>query len=325
MTLRYALIGVSGIAPYYVKRLARLPGAELVVVQSRSPERARTFAENHGIPAHTADLESILNDPGVDALLILTEPARHGEIALRGAAAGKHLLLEKPVDLDPAPVEALLAAVRNTSLVVGVVSPWRFDPVMREMREALRAPEAQGARLAQLMIMSWRDRSYYERGSGWRLTGSPVMVNQAIHGLDLLHWFFGAPVGVHAASRISRPFLGCSDQSAALLEYADGTLALVGAGTFSRGRHGPRFTVWHPGGVLDYDALMGPSPPSGWRERLGRWVAGQPRWGRPVVDGMARVLEDFTAAVREGRPPAAGLEDGLAALQLALRISEARK
>ncbi len=323
MKLTVGIAGTAGIVKHHIQKLHKIHGVTCKWLHSRSLERAKEFARQNGIANPTADLNDILNDDAVDILMICTEPTRHVDIALQGLAAGKHMLLEKPLDVDPAQGEKLLEAAAGSDRVIGVVSQFRFDPVLRRMKERLDK-EAEGLpKTASLTMLRNRDEAYYRAGGGWRLEHSSAFNNQGLHWLDVLNWFFGTPQEVRATSRITRPFLQCADMSAALIDYPGDVSVVLNGGVFGAENLKDQFTVLHPKGSLDYQTMKGPQPPAGFKEKLGRKLLGQPVWGSPDADLLLAMHEDFIHAVREGGSPACTLADGLAALRLAHAIDRA--
>nr|CRH08059.1 Protein of unknown function. putative oxidoreductase [Candidatus Magnetococcus massalia] len=320
--LGIALVGCSGIATYYAQKIQKLPGVALVAMHSRCQERAEAFAAEHGIASVYSDLQTLCADPGVDALVIVNEPSRHMEAALAGVQAGKHLLIEKPLAHSVAAAEPLLQAADGKELSISVISPYRFNPLLQEMKNALSQMDRE-APITALLTLRWaRGAEYYAKGDGWRASQGAVLMNQGIHWLDTLNWFFGPPLEVQAQSAASRPFVRCADSSHALIHYAQGVTAMVAATTHLQRSQPDRFTILHSGGELDYQSLLGPRSAGSFRTRLGRWLLGQPRWGRTLPDSMTLQLEDFISAMGEKRPPRVTLADGMRALKLAEEVSQ---
>ncbi|MBF0438254.1 MAG: Gfo/Idh/MocA family oxidoreductase [Magnetococcales bacterium] len=319
--LRFAILGISGMAETYASLLRGMPNAQLITAWGRNPERTQAFAHKHGIAKPCLHLEEVLNNPDVDALLILTEPARHAALAIQGMAFGKHLLIEKPLDSDPQAARELVTKARGSGLTLGIISQFRFNPLLQEMKTALAQLDPESPKSVKLSLLWNRNEAYYQKGSGWRRQGSAVLINQGIHWLDVMNWFFGQPIQVQAVSRKTRPFLECPDFSSVLITYPDMVTVLMEAGTFCDRRYPDQLTIHHTKGCLDYATLLGPPPPTGFRERLGRWILQQPRWPRVIPNLLLLQLTDFITAIQENRPPRVTLEDGLRALELAVAAS----
>ncbi|MBF0436697.1 MAG: Gfo/Idh/MocA family oxidoreductase [Magnetococcales bacterium] len=319
--LGVALIGCSAIAARYVTALRGIPGIDLNWIHSRSPQRAETFAAQYGIPRYSDRIGDILADGATSVLLIVNEPERHLEMAYPGLDAGKDILIEKPLCPDPDAAEAFQHHARNRDNLIGVMFPCRFNPVLLEMKKRVdQCPDV--PKLVAIAFTKNRDRAYYEHGTGWRKAKGAVFVNQGIHWLDVLNWFFGTPERVAALSSITRPYLDCPDVSGACIDYPGLVSAVVQGATFGKSVHGDRFTITMPTGTIDYQTIladMGPAP--GWRGRLrALWEPGAPR---PPGDLIHSPLVDFFHCVRTRGRPAVTLGDAVAALRLAHTISNA--
>src|SRR5438094_1406541 len=133
MTVKVALIGLGMAVTPHAKSLLDLKGrAQVAYAYSPSAERRTNFAERFAFPL-TERLETILDDRTVDAVLILTPPNTHLELVERCAAAGKHILLEKPLEISLARAERLVSLCKN--LTLGIVLQHRFRPAAEKLHE----------------------------------------------------------------------------------------------------------------------------------------------------------------------------------------------
>ena len=108
--LGFAIVGTGMIAGYHAQAIAQTPGARLAGVVSRSPEKGRAFAAKHGIPIVTATVEEMVARPDVHVVCITTPSGTHLDPALSSIRAGKHVLIEKPLEITPARVDQIIAA-----------------------------------------------------------------------------------------------------------------------------------------------------------------------------------------------------------------------
>jgi len=318
MTVNIAILGTSSIAASYVSQLRRIDGVSVDWVYSRSLGHAREFSSRWGVPRGTDELDRILEDAAVTAVVILSDPSRHVDLASKALAAGKHMLVEKPLDTDLNKANTFYLKAVGYDRVISVVSQKRFDPVLRAMRVRLQEEAAGVAKTVQLSIMWHRDREYFEKGTGWRKKDSAVFLNQGIHWLDVLNWFFGTPARVEVVSRTSRSFLSCPDQTVALIRYEDGTLVSLCGGTFCDQSYPDQFTIYHTRGRLDYGKLAS-------RDNVSRFAAGFVRRllvrNRAGADPSFLQVTDFIDSIRENRSPVSTVEAALNALKLALALS----
>ncbi len=185
---RLAIIGLGMAVTPHARSLADLHDrVEVAYAFSRSAVRRQAFAERFAFPL-ADDLGPIERDPSVSAVMILTPPNTHLELVERFAAAGKHILLEKPLERSTERAEALVAAAERAGIRLGVVFQHRF----REASLALRARLEQGVlgELAAVNVICpwWRPQTYYDEPGRGTLArdGGGVLITQAIHTLDLL-------------------------------------------------------------------------------------------------------------------------------------------
>jgi predicted dehydrogenase len=184
---RIALIGLGmGSTPHAQSLIDLRARVEVAAAYTRSPERAAAFANRFSFPL-SHDLEGIAADASINCVLIATPPSSHLELVERFAAAGKHILLEKPLDVSVARAEALVAACDRHGVRLGVVFQHRFRPAALRLRELVLADAFGAIAVANVYVPWWRPQSYYDlpgRGTLAR-DGGGVLITQAIHTLDL--------------------------------------------------------------------------------------------------------------------------------------------
>jgi UDP-N-acetyl-2-amino-2-deoxyglucuronate dehydrogenase len=231
---RIAVIGLGMAVTPHAKSLLDLAGrVEVAHAFSRSAARRQAFAERFAFPL-TDDLERIIADDSVTAVMILTPPNTHLELVERFAAAGKHMLLEKPLEVSTGRAEALVRAAEAAGVRLGVVFQSRF----REASLALKARLADGAlgelAAANVVCPWWRPQSYYDEPGRGTLArdGGGVLITQAIHTLDLALSLTGPVAEVAAICGTSRlHWMETEDFAGAGLRFADGALGALFATT----------------------------------------------------------------------------------------------
>jgi predicted dehydrogenase len=228
--MKVALVGLGmAVAPHAKSLLDLKQRAQVAYAYSPSAARRKSFAERFPF-AQCDRFEAILDDRSVDAVLVLTPPNTHLEIASRCAAAGKHVLLEKPLEVSTAKAEQLVQACKNVKL--GVVLQHRFRPAAEKLRELL--PKLGKLVSASAAIPNWRPQSYYEQpGRGTRSRdGGGVLLTQGIHTLDLFLSFVGEPQEVKSfVTTTPIHKMETEDLVAAALRFKSGALGVVHATT----------------------------------------------------------------------------------------------
>ena len=231
--MRFAIIGIGNIAPIHAAAIRGVPGAELVAVATRQEDRGRAFAAEHGGTWY-ADYRELLAQAQADVVTICTPHDLHAPMTLAAAQAGVHVLCEKPMARNTAECDAMIAACDRAGVTLGVVFQSRYERLSLSLKDALDA-----GRLGRLLWASantlWHRTDAYYRSGPWRGTweheGGGVLINQAIHAIDLLIWLAGMPVSVTARARTLNHAIEVEDAALALLDYADGRLGLIQATT----------------------------------------------------------------------------------------------
>jgi len=225
---RVALVGLGMAVTPHAKSLRDLK-VDVAYAFSRSAERRKKFAEQFPFP-QTDSLEKIVNDKSVSAVLILTPPNTHLELVEKFAAAGKHILLEKPLEISLDRAERLVKACSKVKL--GIVLQHRFRPGAEKLREHLK--DLGQIVSASAAIPNWRPQSYYDmpgRGTKAR-DGGGVLLTQGIHTLDLFLSLAGEPVEVKSfATTTPVHRMETEDLVAAAVKFKNGAIGTVHATT----------------------------------------------------------------------------------------------
>ena len=326
MRIPLAIIGLGPASEPHAKSLHDL--ADRVDVRacvSRTPAKCQAFADRFGFPT-TTDLDAVIADPGIAAVLLLTPPATHLDLAERCFAAGKHVLVEKPLELTTARAERLVAAGRAAGRTLGVVLQHRFRPGSVRLRAALASGELGDIVAASMIVPWWRPQTYYdEAGRGTMARdGGGVLLTQAIHTLDL----FRSLVGVSAvdAAQVTTTALHrmeTEDYVAALIRLGNGVPGTITATTAAYPGYperiyilGSRGSASLIGGTLRIARMDG-------SEALVE-AEGGTGGGANIMDfpndAHRAVLADFLDAIAAGHDPAITGEEALASQRLVDQI-----
>ena len=348
--LRFGILGCGVIGPHHAKAIAGLESAELVAVADIVPELAEELAEEHGC-AHYASLEEMLSGVDLDAVCVCTPSGMHAEGAIAALEAGKHVVIEKPVDVTLEAADRLIEVQRATGGRVAVVSQHRFDSATQAVHEALARGEFGRLTSGSADVRWWRSQSYYDSG-GWRgtweLDGGGVLINQAIHSIDLLQWLMGQVVEVTAyTGLIAHERIEVEDTAVAILKFANGTLGTIVATTAAYPGLTTRIAVHGDRGsaIIDDDELTyfhaategqegeaygaggGENQAEEIMQRYGEAESGPGAGADPGSLSMAHrdQIKDFVEAVRDGREPLVNLEEGRKPLAIIQGIYESAR
>ncbi|AGS67219.1 Gfo/Idh/MocA family protein [Streptomyces collinus] len=346
--LRFGVIGCGVIGGLHARVLSGYaPLAErarLVAVASPSPQRARRLAEETGSEA--TDVAALLDRSDIDVISVCTPSGLHAELGLRALAAGKHVVVEKPVEVTAEAADRLIAGARQAGRALAVISQRRFDPASRMLRSALDAGEFGTLTSGLVEVPLWRGQSYYDSGD-WRgsraLDGGGALLNQGVHAVDLVQWLMGPVVEVAAHTALKGHHgIEVEDVVTASLRHAGGALTSLLATTAAYPGRTTRLTVHGDRGsaVIDNDELTwfhaaGPEDDTSAYGAYGAGNQAAERRPAPVAEqrdasGLlpsphGDQLLDFCDAVTEGRPPAVDGEEGRRALRTVLAVYEAAR
>jgi predicted dehydrogenase len=232
--MRFALVGCGVIAPTHVRALRDLQGrAELVVCSDVVPERAEALAAEFGITA--APYADVLADPTIDAVTVCTPSGLHAEVGVPALLAGKHVIVEKPMEVTVEACDRLLEAQATSGATLAVISQHRFDTASQAVKVALDDGELGRLVLAEARVPWYRTQEYYDSGE-WRgtyaLDGGGALMNQGVHTLDLLRWICGPVQRVFATARTAaHERIEVEDVVCATLEFANGAVGTLMATT----------------------------------------------------------------------------------------------
>lgn len=230
-------IGIVGLGmasvPHAQALLSLADTLDVIHAYSPTADRRAAFARTHGLPT-TDNIETIFNDPRVDAVFVLTPPNTHLKMVRLAAAAGKHVLLEKPLEISVERAEQLVAVAEAAGITVGIVLQNRFRPAAVELKAIV--DDKRLGHLVQISARSnyWRPQSYYDEPGRGTLArdGGGVLLTQAIHNLDLLVSLVGAPETVSGFVQTSPVHLmEGEDVAVAALRFRDGALGTITATT----------------------------------------------------------------------------------------------
>ncbi len=310
--LGFGFIGAGAIANFHARAVATARGARAIGVVSRRRVTAEAFAKEHGLGFASDDVGELLRQPGLDAVCITTPSALHLEPALAAIRAGKHLMIEKPIDATVEGTDRILAEADKAGVRVGSIFQARFGDAARQVKAAIDAGRFGRMVLASCYVKWNRTSEYY---TGWKgklaEDGGGVIINQAIHGVDLLQWFAGMPVKVFAWSTQRVHAIESEDTCVAALQFGSGAFGTNEGTTatwpgWSRrielcGEHGA--VVMEDDDIARWDFRV--ARPEDEKIRSLREAAMGSGAAAPMnirIEGHQRQIQDFIDGIRENRP-----------------------
>jgi predicted dehydrogenase len=191
------------ISRFHARAIADIKGASVVACYSKTPDSAQKFAAEIVGCTPYSDLNAMLAHPKLDGIAICTPSGAHMEACVAAAKAGKHVVVEKPLDVTLARCDAMIKACEEAGVVLATIFPSRFHESSQLLKQAIDKGRFGKMTLGDAYVKWWRTQQYYDSGAWrgtWKLDGGGALMNQAIHSLDLLLWFMGPVAEVTAAT-----------------------------------------------------------------------------------------------------------------------------
>lgn len=312
--IKFALIGAGNIAKIYLDAFSKIADAQVTVICNRTESTGRPLADQAGA-AWTSDFADAVTREDVDAVVIATPSGTHAEIAIAAAQAGKHLLVEKPIDITLPRVDSIITAAEEAGVILACVFPLRFAAGVAKVKEAVDAGRLGRITLADCYVKWFRPQSYYDgnwRGT-WELDGGGALMNQSIHNIDLLQYLAGPVKTVFGRTATLAHEMETEDTASAVLSFASGALGVIqGATSCWPGDparvelHGDRGTIVIEEGQIAKWELQDASA-----EEKQAMLTLEKQDGSGAADPMAigsekhrRQIVDLIDAIRTGRAPA---------------------
>lgn len=230
--LRFGIVGCGMIANVHAQALRSLEGVILAGVADARKESAEAFAEKYGIAVYE-NYESMLADGEIDAVCVCTPSGFHAENTLAALRAGKHVAVEKPIAMTAEEADEIIRTAKECEKLVTVISQMRFATDVIFLKDAIDTGKLGTLKMCDLYMKYWRDGAYYHSSpwKGNRALDGGVLMNQGIHGVDLLRHLIGGATVVGSISDRLTHKIESPDTALALLRYDCGALGVIEAST----------------------------------------------------------------------------------------------
>jgi UDP-N-acetyl-2-amino-2-deoxyglucuronate dehydrogenase len=339
-TYGFGIVGAGMIGEYHAEAIKQLPNAELIAACDHMSGLAERFGERCGCSG-ICSLDDFMARDDIDVVTVATPSGIHADIAIAAAEAGKHCIVEKPIDITLARIDAAIAAHEEAGTKLGGIFNNRFNETSRLLKKAV--DDGRFGRLTYGLAYGpwWRDQAYYDKG-GWRGTwnmdGGGALMNQGIHTIDLLQWLMGPVKRVTAMCKtLAHERIEVEDTGVATLEFANGALGTIACTTSMWPGH---FRIVEIAGTNGTVAMADQSfffwqfrNETAEDERVRKEYlefpavsvgASNPSAGL-TADNHRENFREFLAALDEGRDPVIDGKEARKAVQIILAIYESAK
>jgi UDP-N-acetyl-2-amino-2-deoxyglucuronate dehydrogenase len=329
----FGIIGCGVISNWHANAIDKIPGACLVGVYDSHETAKKTFAEKYNVKAFQT-ATALFEDPKIDVVCICTPSGLHAQLTIQAANSGKHVIVEKPMALNLKEADDMIYASKNNQVKLAVVSQLRFSEAVRQVKNALANGWLGKLIMGDVYMKFYRSQEYYDRG-GWRGTwamdGGGALMNQGIHGVDLLQYLMGPVKTVFAHTRTIAHQIEVEDTVSAVLEFKNGTLGVIQAATSTFPGTPRRLEINGDRGgiILEEDSIVnwvteGHEPPQ--EIVIGHTdsrAASDPT--AFSIEGHIRLISDMLEAIKNAREPLISGDEGRKAVEIILAVYESSK
>jgi len=338
-TFGFGIIGCGVIAPTHVKAIASCPEAALVACCDIDEEKGRKFAADHGAAAFYTDYSQLVADPNVDVVCICVPSGLHADCVIAAARAGKHVFCEKPLDIQREKMTAMIAACRQAGVKLGCVFQSRTYPDSIKIRQAIADGVLGKMALGDAFLKDYRSRAYYQ-SAGWRgtwaLDGGGALMNQGVHGVDLLLWLMNDEV-VRVFARADHKVreIEVEDTCVACLQFKSGAFGtIIGTTSCNPGEtrrielHGDVGTIINTGSKITRWAIADAPDARAKQVEAGPANVEEGTTGdnkAVASQGHEFLVDDLIQAIKEDRDPYITGESARKAVDLILAIYESAR
>ncbi|TWU32870.1 Gfo/Idh/MocA family protein [Novipirellula artificiosorum] len=339
MTVGIGIIGCGMIAGFHSKAIADAEGARLVGCVDRRMDLATAFAEKNNIKAYET-LDAMLADPEIDAVSICTPSGVHMDPAVAAAEAGKHVFVEKPLEITTERCDKIIAACEKSDVRLAVTFQSRFHESSQLVKKAIEEGRFGTITMGDAYVKWFRTQEYYDSGAWrgtWALDGGGALMNQAIHSVDLLVWLMGDVQEINAmTATATHERIEVEDVAVATLRFANGALGVIEATTTAFPGSLKRIEISGSKGT----AIIEEEDIKMWQfavetekdEEIRRTMIGKTETGGGAADpsaighhGHTLLFEEFVAAINEKRAPMIDGHEGRRSVQVIEAIYESAK
>ncbi len=337
MAYGFGIVGCGMIANFHAKAVADIKGAKITACFDMSAKSADRFAKANDCTPYDS-LKEMLADPKVDVVTICTPSGAHMEPAVAAANAGKHVIIEKPLEITLKRCDKIIDACEKNGVVCSTIFPSRFHESSKLMKKAVDKNKFGVLAMADAYVKWFRTQEYYDSGAWrgmWELDGGGALMNQAIHSVDLLAWLMGDidSITAHTAT-LAHERIDVEDVAVATLKFANGALGTLEASTAAFPGYLKKIELYGSKGsaVLEEEdiKIWDFAKPTAADKKLLQKMAGKTQTGGGAADptaighhGHTELFKDVLKAIKTGKKPSIDGHEGRRSVEIILAVYKA--
>lgn len=334
MATGFGIIGCGMISNFHAKAIADIRGAKVAACFDMFPASAQRLAQATGCRPYD-DLKKMLADPEVDVVTICTPSGAHMEPAIQAARAGKHVIVEKPLEVTLKRCDKIIDACEKAGVTLSTIFPSRFHESSQLIKKAVDRGRFGRLTVGDSYVKWFRTQEYYDSGAWrgtWKLDGGGALMNQAIHSVDLLVWLMGPVAEVSAyTATLAHERIEVEDVAMATLRFANGALGVIEATTAAYPGALKRIELHGSEGsaVLEEEdiTMWEFARPTSADKTLLERMQGKTKTGGGAADpaaighhGHAQLFKDVLNAIKKGQRPLIDGTEGRRSVEVILAI-----
>ena len=334
----FAIVGCGMIATFHAKAI-REAGGVLIGCYDRVGLCAERIAKEYGCVAYEK-LDDLLANPKIDIVTVGTPSGAHLDPAVAAAKAGKHIIVEKPLEVTLEKCDKIIAAAEKAGVVLSTVFPSRFHPSSIQLKKAVDAGRFGMLTLGDAIVKWYRTQEYYDSGvwrGTWELDGGGALMNQAIHSVDLLSWLMGPVAEINAMTGlVAHERIEVEDVAVANLKFKNGAFGTLEATTAAWPGYLKKIEIHGSAGsavieeedIVKWDFMESADEDAAIRESMAGKLSGGGGAADPAAIGHhahAKQFADVMEAISSGRRPAIDGLEGRRSVEIILGVYESAK
>lgn len=320
----FAIIGCGVIANIHISAIKDIDNAKLVGVYDNNKDVARSFAEKWNCVAYES-VEHLLSDAAVDVVNICVPSGLHAHFVVECCKAKKHVVVEKPLAITQEQISVIEASAREHDVKVEVITQLRFTDATKKVKNFIDGGGLGRILSANLKMNYYRSPEYYGNGKSWRGTwnmdGGGALMNQGIHGVDLIQYFMGGIKSVMADCRTLLHNIETEDVANAIVEYENGAIGMIQCTTLCKPGY-PRTIeiIGEKGTIVLQEDVITEWNVEGCEETTNEKVSGNSSSNPAEIPYCfhKKQIEDLLCAIEEERTPFVDVHEGAKAVEVIL-------
>lgn len=257
--LKCAIIGCGVIASKHAAGIINCEDAELYAVCDIIEDTAKKFAEKYGVEKYFIDYKDVVELKEIDMICMCLPSGLHADITVEFAKAGKHVLCEKPLDITTQKLDMMIKAFDDNKVKLGAIFQNRTYSGPKKAKELLEEGKLGKILIADGYMKLYRSPEYY-KSAGWRgtiaLDGGGCLMNQGVHGIDLLCWLAGEVESIVAKTYTKARDIEVEDSAFALVNFKNGASGIIEGSTISLPGLDERIEIQCEKGRIVYDTRI---------------------------------------------------------------------